>query len=169
MDRTVDRVGNGYRLCALGDLNGWIRDKVGASATGAFGVPGENDSERRVVEFCTERRLCVGNTYFKHKSWLKYTRVARGQDGVEVMSIIDPVLVKKDMLRFLHITIDRETLTLRQARLLTHLLLILFNSLPPKSYILSTCPSVSLLTLSYAFSRSINPHILSRKLSHLSA
>ena len=33
--------------------------------TGAFGVPGENE---RVVEFCTERGLCVGNTYFKHKT-----------------------------------------------------------------------------------------------------
>ena len=24
MDRTLDRVGNGYRLCILRDLNGWI-------------------------------------------------------------------------------------------------------------------------------------------------
>ena len=30
----------------------------------------------------------------------KYTRVARGQDGVEVKSTIDLVLVKKDMLPF---------------------------------------------------------------------
>ena len=30
----------------------------------------------------------------------KYTRVVRGQDGVEVKSMIDRVLVKKDMLRF---------------------------------------------------------------------
>ena len=28
----------------------------------------------------------------------KYTRVARGQDGVEVKSMIDLMLVKKDML-----------------------------------------------------------------------
>ena len=24
LDRVVDRVGNRYRLCVLGDLNGWI-------------------------------------------------------------------------------------------------------------------------------------------------
>ena len=42
----------------------------------------------------------VGNTYFKHKSLHKYTRVTRGQDGVEVKNIIDLVLVKKDMLRY---------------------------------------------------------------------
>ena len=30
----------------------------------------------------------------------KYTRVARGQNGVEVKSMTDLVLVKKDMLRY---------------------------------------------------------------------
>ena len=52
IDRVLDRVGNGYRLCILGDLNGWIGDKMRADITGAFGVPGENDKDRRVVEFC---------------------------------------------------------------------------------------------------------------------
>ena len=34
----------------------------------------------------------------ERKSLHKYTRVARGQDGVEVKSMIDLVLVKRDML-----------------------------------------------------------------------
>ena len=42
----------------------------------------------------------VGNTYFKHRSFHKYTRVARGRDGVEIKSMIDLVLVKRDMLRY---------------------------------------------------------------------
>ena len=58
MDRTQDSVGIGYRLCILGDLNGWRGDKARASITCAFGVLGENDKGRRVVEFCAERRLC---------------------------------------------------------------------------------------------------------------
>ena len=37
---TVDRVGNWYRLCVLGDLNGWIEARVRARITGALGVPG---------------------------------------------------------------------------------------------------------------------------------
>ena len=37
MDRNLDSVGNEYRFCILGDLNGW----KGAGITGAFGVPGE--------------------------------------------------------------------------------------------------------------------------------
>ena len=72
----MDRVGNGYRLCMLGYLNGWIRDRAKAGVTGAFGVPGKNDNGRRPVEFCAERGLYVGNT-------IKYTRVTRDQDGVE--------------------------------------------------------------------------------------
>ena len=39
-----------------------------AGITGAFGAPGDNDNGRRVVEFCAEGGLCVGNTYFKHRS-----------------------------------------------------------------------------------------------------
>ena len=77
MDRTVDRVGNGYILCVLGDLNGKVEYMVRANLTGAFRVPGDNEKGRRVVEFCAERGLCVGNTYFEHKGLHKYTRVAR--------------------------------------------------------------------------------------------
>ena len=73
MDRTLDNVGNGYRLCILGDLNGWIGHRTRAGITGAFGVP-------RVVEFCTTRGICLNNTYIKHRSLHKYTRVA-GKSG----------------------------------------------------------------------------------------
>ena len=38
--------------------------------------------------------VCVGNTYFEHKSLHKYTRLERGQNGVKVKSMIDVVLVK---------------------------------------------------------------------------
>ena len=42
--------------------------------------------------------LCIGNTYFKHRSMHKYTRVARGQERVDVKSMIDLVLVRRDIL-----------------------------------------------------------------------
>ena len=101
MEWTLDSVGNGYRLCILRDLNGWIGERTRAGITGAFGVPGENDNGRRVVGFCEERGLCglcVGNTYFKHRCLHKYTRVARGRNGVEIKGMIDLVLVKRYML-----------------------------------------------------------------------
>ena len=42
----------------------------------------------------------MGNIYFEHKSLHKYTREAKGQDGVEVKSMIYLVLVNKDMLHY---------------------------------------------------------------------
>ena len=83
-----------------GDLNGWIGDMTRAGITGAFGVPGENDNGRRIVVFSAERGLYVGKAFFKHRSLHKYTRVARGRDGVEIKSMIDLVLVRRDMLRY---------------------------------------------------------------------
>ena len=53
-----------------------------------------------MVEFCAERGLRIVNMYFKHRSLYKYTRVARGQDGVEINSMIDLGLVKRDMLYY---------------------------------------------------------------------
>ena len=82
-------------MCILGDLNGWIGNRTRTIITGAFGVPRENDNGIRGVEFCEEMGLCMGNTYFKHRSLHKYPRVARGGDGVEIKSMIDMVLVKK--------------------------------------------------------------------------
>ena len=40
---------------------------------------------------------CVWVTNFKHRSLHMYTRVARGQSGVDMKSMIDLVLVKRDM------------------------------------------------------------------------
>ena len=54
----------------------------------------------RVIDLSAEKGLCLGNTYFEHKSLYRYTRLARGQDGVEVISMIDLWLVKKDMLSY---------------------------------------------------------------------
>ena len=60
--------------------------------TGGFGVPGENNNGRRVIDFCAERELWVCYTYVEHKSLHKYIRVSRGLDGMEVMCMIDLVL-----------------------------------------------------------------------------
>ena len=48
----MDRIVNGYRLCVLGDLNGWVGNRLRLSATDVFRVPGEIDNGKRVVGFC---------------------------------------------------------------------------------------------------------------------
>ena len=39
-------------------------------------------------------------TYFKHRSLHTYTRVARAREAVEIKRMIDLMLVKRDMLRY---------------------------------------------------------------------
>ena len=70
-----------------------------ADITGVFVVPGKNDNGRRVVEFCAERGLHVGNRYFKHRSLHKYTRVSRGQDGLDMLRYVNDVKVVRGMAR----------------------------------------------------------------------
>ena len=50
----MSRVDNGYRLCVMGDLNGWVVDRVRVGITSAFRVSRENDNGRTVVDFCAE-------------------------------------------------------------------------------------------------------------------
>ena len=60
-------------------IEDWVRaaieDWVRAAITGVFRVSGENDNGRRVVSFCAERGLYVGNTDFKDESLHKYMRL----------------------------------------------------------------------------------------------
>ena len=40
-----------------------VKDRIMADIVRVFGVPEENDNERRVINLCAERGLRVGNTY----------------------------------------------------------------------------------------------------------
>ena len=79
-DGVVDRVGNGYRLCVLGDPNGWVRDRLRVGISGGFGVRGENYNCRGLIDFCAETGVSLSNTYFKPMNFHKYNRVARGEE-----------------------------------------------------------------------------------------
>src|SRR5678816_1653157 len=95
LNNGLDGESRSFRLIVLGDLNGWIGDQKRDDITEGFGVSGENENGRKVIDFCEERGMCVSNTFFKHKC----TRVGVGRDGSEVKSMIDFVLVKK-MLKY---------------------------------------------------------------------
>ena len=68
LDKILNAVGNGYRLYVLGDMDGWIEDRLRGGITSTFRVPGENDKGRRVKEFYAEKGFVRGNTYFEHRS-----------------------------------------------------------------------------------------------------
>ena len=57
MDIFLGRVGNGYRLCVMGDLNGWVKNRMRDGIIGESGVSGESKNERTGVHFCAERAL----------------------------------------------------------------------------------------------------------------
>ena len=40
---------------------------------GQYGVPGRNESDKRLLEMCAEQELVVGNSLFKKKDVYKYT------------------------------------------------------------------------------------------------
>ena len=100
VERTVDEVGSSYRVIVMGDMNGWVGDVECEGIIGKHGVPGVNDNGERVVDFCAEKEFCIGNTYFEHKNIHKYTRIGKARDR-EVRSMIDLILVKRDMLKYL--------------------------------------------------------------------
>jgi hypothetical protein len=100
LNDVLDTVSLGFRMIVLGDLNGWIGDRKRDGVTGDFGVEGENENGKKVIDFCVDKGMCVCNTFFSHKNVHKYTRVGVDRDGNEVKSMIDLVLVKKEMLRY---------------------------------------------------------------------
>ena len=64
LDRVVDIVE--YR-CVIGNLNGWVGDRVRDGITDGFGVPGENCNRRRGINFYDERGYV----------WVTHTSVTR--------------------------------------------------------------------------------------------
>ena len=75
---------------------GWVWVKMGIN--GAFGVTKRKDNEKRVVDFRAERELVVGHMCLKNRNLHRCIRVTRVREGMEIMSITDLVLVKRDMI-----------------------------------------------------------------------
>ena len=65
--------------------------------TSSLGVPCEIKNGRREVEYCAESGFWVVNEYFIHKNVYKCTRVMRNLGVMEIMSMINLVLVKRDI------------------------------------------------------------------------
>jgi hypothetical protein len=80
------------RMVALGDMNARVGNVEMEGVIGMFEGPGVNWAGERMVEFCAESSLIVGNMWFKKKIVNKYERVRdRGTDE----ALMDWVLVDK--------------------------------------------------------------------------
>ena len=100
LNDVLDRVSGVSRVIVLDDFNGWIGDEKRNGITGGFRVERVNGNGGRMINFCVDRGICVSNTFFEHKSVHKYTRVEVDRNGTEVKSLIDLVLVNKEMLKY---------------------------------------------------------------------
>ena len=60
-------------MVVLGDLNARVRNEVIEGIVGRHGVPGRNESVKRLLEMCAEQELVVGNSWFKKNNVFKYT------------------------------------------------------------------------------------------------
>ena len=57
--KVLDRVGNGYILCGMRDLNGWVGGRVRKDIIGVFRLPDKYVNARKVVDVRADRELCV--------------------------------------------------------------------------------------------------------------
>ncbi|XP_045503538.1 uncharacterized protein LOC123700381 [Colias croceus] len=69
LDETVSKVSTGDRLYILGDFNARVGQDFSTwpSCIGYHGVGNMNENGQRLLEFCSDHRLCVTNTFFKGK------------------------------------------------------------------------------------------------------
>ena len=95
--RCVDGLSTRNYVVVLGDLNARVGDGEVEGVVGKYGVPGENESGKRLLYMCVEQELVVGNSFFKKKRINKYTwiRVANGR--VIERALMDYVLITKTM------------------------------------------------------------------------
>jgi exonuclease III len=99
LQREVDMAEEKERKALLmGDLNGRVGNDY-ASGQGALVQHGEvvrNGNGQRIIDFCVDNRLVIGNTAFKHKQINQITFVG---DGRDLQSMIDYIIITQGMRR----------------------------------------------------------------------
>lgn len=90
LQRIVDKENDeGRQVVIMGDFNGRTGDNM-ARSHGCMGLYGgekiTNENGKRLIEFCIENQMLIGNSLFQHKTIHKITYEAEGR---EAKSIID--------------------------------------------------------------------------------
>jgi hypothetical protein len=85
------------KVLLMGDLNGRVGNDY-ATRQGALGWHGgkvvRNGNEQRIINFCVDNRLVIGNTVFKHKRIHQITLI---EDATDVQSVIDYIIFTQGM------------------------------------------------------------------------
>ena len=54
-------------MVVLGDLNARVGDGEVEDVVRKYGVPGENESGKRLLDKCVEQELVIGNSFFQEE------------------------------------------------------------------------------------------------------
>ncbi len=85
------------RVVVLGDLNARVGDEVVENVVSRYGVPGRNESGRKLLDMCMERELVIGNSLFQKRGKNKYTWVIVDNGRVVDRAVMDYVLIERGM------------------------------------------------------------------------
>ena len=82
----------------LGDLNARVGNEVIEGIVGRHGVPGRNESGKRLLEMYAEQELVVGNSWLKKNDVHKYMWLRMVEGTVVDKALMDYVLLTRRML-----------------------------------------------------------------------
>ena len=94
----VGSFGRNESVVVLGDLNARVGNEVIEGIVVRHGVPGRNESGKRLLEMCAEQGLVVGNSWFKKNDVYKYTWLRMAEGRVVDKALMDYVLLPRRML-----------------------------------------------------------------------
>ena len=87
--------GRNESVVVLGDLNVRVGNEVIDRIVGQHGMPGTNESGKRLLEMCAEQKLVVGDSLFKKKDVYKYMWLRILEVRVVDRALVDYVLLPK--------------------------------------------------------------------------
>ena len=98
LSECVGSFGRNESVEVLGNFNARVGIEVIEGIVGRHGVPGRNESGKRLLEMCAKQELVVGNRWFKKNDVYKYTWLRMAERRVVDKAQMDYVLLPRQML-----------------------------------------------------------------------
>ena len=97
LNECVRSFGRNYSVVVLWDLNARVGNYVIKGIVRQHGVPGRNESGKRLLEMCAEQELLVCNSWFRKNYEYKYSWVRTVEGRAVDRALMDYLLLPKPM------------------------------------------------------------------------